>query len=470
MTATIRGVKFHRRTMLAGLSAAGAALFASVVRRSVAQEQGGDPNVIFFFTPNGSLRDEFGADGTATDFTLRSSLAALEPFKSRIHVIHDINNMGYPNRDVSHSNITRILTCVNGTDPNVAAGPSVDHVLAGHLGQTPLVLGVQPVSGSVTYHDKVSWAAAGVPTTPTLDSVGTFERLFPSSEADSEDPDRDRRWNARTKSILDHVRGDLSTLRGRLGPTGRDLLDIHTTSLRELEQSLMRADLTELLCDLENLRVSVAEPLPPSPGVSRKSYLWTPVLTAHGRLQMDIIAMALACGRRRVATLVWQPCAMEGVNPGGTVNDVGHHDVSHWSVSDFNDQHISREEAREQYLKCDRYYAEQYAYLLNKLDQLGILGDTFVPWITDTRDAAHQQGRFHIVVAGGENHGIKTGRFTQYAYSGGNDPKKVLTNRSFADLWVSTHKMMGIEPERVGDKEVFGPPEYCHGAGLEEVY
>jgi hypothetical protein len=194
------------------------------------------------------------------------------------------------------------------------------------------------------------------------------------------------------------------------------------------------------------------------------------VLTAHGRLQMDIIALALACGRRRVATLVWQPCSMEGVNPVGTAHDVGHHDVSHWSVSDYNDQQVSRDEARVQYIRCDRFYAEQYAYLLGKLDELGILGDTFVPWVTDTRDAAHQQGRFHIVVGGGDAHGIRLHRFTQYAYGGGNDPKQVLSNRSFADLWVSAHKMMGISPPRAGGKEVFGPPEYCHGAGLEEVY
>ena len=60
---------------------------------------------------------------------------------------------------------------MNGTDPNVAAGPSIDHVVAQHFGQTPLVLGVQPVAGSVSWHNKLSWAAAGIATNPVLDSV-----------------------------------------------------------------------------------------------------------------------------------------------------------------------------------------------------------------------------------------------------------------------------------------------------------
>ena len=470
MSAPMRGVKFHRRTLLAGISAAGAALFSSTLRRSVAEAAVGDPNVIFFFSPNGSLRDNFGADGTSTSFTLRSSLAALAPLKSRIHVIQDINNMGYPAHEVSHSNVTRILTCVNGTEATVAAGPSVDYVLADHFGQTPLVLGVQPVSRAVTYHDKVSWAGAGVPTKPILDSVGTFNRLFPEADDPATvDAADELRRSARNRSILDRVRGDLTTLRGRLGPSGRELLDVHATSLRELEQSLVGSPIPEMMCDLTGLRTSVETPLPAFPTVSRKSYQWTPVLTAHGRLQMDIIAMALACGRRRVATLVWQPCTLEGVNPAGTNNDVGHHDVSHWSTADFSEP-ISRDEARAQYIGCDEYYVAHYAYLLNKLESLGILGDTFVPWFTDTRDSNHQQGRYHIVVGGGDAHGIKTGRFTQYTYGGGNDPKTVLSNRSFADLWVSTHKMLGIAPERVDGKDVFGPAQYCHGAGLEEVY
>lgn len=469
MSVPMRGVKFHRRTMLAGISAAGAALFGSTVFRSVTHAAVGDPNLLVFFSPNGSLREEFGADGTGTSYTLKPSLSALEPWKDRIHVIQDINNLGYPNREVSHGNISRILTCVNGTEMNVAAGPSIDHVVAQHFGQTPLVLGVQPVSGAVSWHNKLSWAAAGIPTTPVLDSVGTFERLFPGTDVPAE-PGDDAIANARTRSILDRVRGDLTTLSGRLGPSGRELLDIHANSLRELELGLHREETTELMCDVTGLRTSVATPLPAAPGVSRKSFRWTPLLTAHGRLQMDIIAMAFACGRRRVATLVWQPCSMEGVNTGGTVNDVGHHDVSHWSVADFNDVSITRDQARAQYVLCDRYYAEQYAYLLGKLESLGILGDTFVPWVTETRDAGHQQGRFHIVVGGGDAHGIRTGRATQYAYGGGNDPKQVLSNRSFADLWVSTQKMMGMTPQRVGDKEVFGPAQYCHGAGLEEIY
>jgi hypothetical protein len=443
-------------------------LLSPVARRSVAHAAIGDPNLVIFFSPNGSFRDEFGADGSRTDFTLRSSLAALEPWKSRIAVIHNINNMGYPAREVSHSNVTRVLTCVNGTEANVAAGPSIDHVIAEHFMQTPMVLGVHPVGGGVSWHNKLSWAAAGVSTNPELASRTVFDRVFPgASEPPPTDGSADR-WNRRQRSILDAVRGDIGTLRGRLGPTGRDLLDVHTTSLRELEQSLQRSDIPTMMCDLGGLEGALDESLPyPAGSPSRKSSAYAPLLEAHGRLQMDLIATALACGRRRVATLVWQPCAMEGVNVEGEVASVGHHDVSHWSSAD--PPPIPTAQAQSELRACDRFYARQYAYLLSKLDSLGILGDTFVPCVSDTRDSAHQQGMYQIVVGGGDDHGVRTNQFIQYSYSGGNNPKTVLTNRSFADLWVSTHKMMGITPPRSGGKDVFGPADYCQGAGLEEL-
>ncbi|MGE0789667.1 MAG: DUF1552 domain-containing protein [Sandaracinaceae bacterium] len=468
MSAVLRGPKFHRRTLLKGLGAAGAMLLAPTVRRSVAHADVGDPSFVVFYSPNGSLREDFGADGTETAFTLRSSLAALEPWRSRITVIHNINNMGYPAREVSHSNVSRILTCVTGTDPQVAAGPSIDYAIADAFGQSPIVLGVHPVGGGVSWHNKLSWAAAGVPTTPDLDSAAVFGRLFGGiADTPPSDGSADR-WNRRQASILDTVRGDIATLRGRLGATGRSLLDVHVSSLRELEQGLQRSDVPAMMCDLGGLEGTLAGTLPfPSGSPSRKSAAYAPLLEAHGRLQMDMIATALACGRRRVATLVWQPCAMEGVNVEGTNGSVGHHDVSHWSSAD--PPPISTEQAREELRACDRFYARQYAYLLDKLDGLGILGDTFVPWVSDTRDSAHQQGQFQIVVGGGDTHGVRTGRFLRYAYSGGNNPKTVLSNRSFADLWVSTYRMMGLEPPRADGKQVFGPSEYCHGAGLEEL-
>ncbi|MGE3635766.1 MAG: twin-arginine translocation signal domain-containing protein, partial [Sandaracinaceae bacterium] len=90
MSAVLRGPKFHRRTLLKGLGAAGAMLLAPTVRRSVAHADVGDPNFVVFYSPNGSLREDFGADGTETAFTLRSSLAAHEPWRSRITVIHNI--------------------------------------------------------------------------------------------------------------------------------------------------------------------------------------------------------------------------------------------------------------------------------------------------------------------------------------------------------------------------------------------
>ena len=174
-------VAMHRRALLRGLGA-GAVLLSPFVRNLTAQAAGGpgDGNLIIFYTPNGFRRDAFGATGTETNFTMRETTAALEPHKSQLSIFQGISNMAYPGTANSHENITRILTCVEGTEVKKGGGPSIDHFIAGKLGQTPLVLAVQPQRKEFLWQTQLSWAAAGSATRGQTDSKAVFADVFGS--------------------------------------------------------------------------------------------------------------------------------------------------------------------------------------------------------------------------------------------------------------------------------------------------
>lgn len=462
MAVPVRGLKFHRRTALRGLSAATVAIFGSAVTRSMAGAQDGG-NLVVFYTPNGMVREHFGADGSESNFTLRSSLSALAPIKNRISVIENIHNMTYVDQG-SHGAVTRILTCETGSDAAIAVAPSIDHVLAKGLGDTPLYLRVLPwPNGALsTTFAKLSWPAAGVAAVAEDDPRAVFNRIFPKVDTGG-DSNAAALHNRRERRILDAVRGDLSTLRGRLDSTGRSLLDIHATSLNELEKSLIVPETsTGDGCTVDGLMNDLAEPLPAKGPSSTASRDWRPYMEAHGHLQMDIIAHAIACGLKRVATLHTQPCSLLTVNVEGTNASAGHHHVSHW----HNDPpaNLTQQQAKNQTMAMDAYHARQYLYLMQKLDSLGVLGDTFVPWVSDIQEH-HMQKNYTLVVGGGENQGVRTGRFFKYPQETSRHPYGDLSNNSFNDLWVTAHRVVGVAPKMSGGKMVFGEAKYCKGKG-----
>ncbi|MCA9582960.1 MAG: DUF1552 domain-containing protein [Myxococcales bacterium] len=463
--------RIGRRQLLQGLGA-GTALLSPFVRSQIARAAG-DPeaNLIVFYTPNGFVRDEWGANGTKTNFTMRGSTASLEPHKQDLVVFRGISNMTYPGTIRSHNCISRILTCKAGTTDNggkTAAGKSVDHVIANHFSQSPMVLGVHPLEKTFGWWSHLSWHAAGSATRPRGDTGKLFSEIFPSAppptggggpttaEADAQ--------NRRTKSILDAVRGDITNLQSRLDKNGRERLEVHTGAIRALEQSMQVSGMDEMMqevCDSSALKADANAPIDwpgGNPNTNGKSKLWAPILKTHGELQCDLAATALACGLRRVATILWQPCSYLGVNPNGDNGGTnGHHDVSHYEEKGLGSS------GRQQWIDIDKFYAKEFGYLISKLKELGILDNTIVVWVSEVNQG-HDQVDGAMMTAGGKALGIKTGQFLHYPYYGpGNDPRKDSRNKSLSDVWVSVHKAMGIQTE------TFGDPEWCNG-GHKDFY
>jgi hypothetical protein len=103
--------------------------------------------LIVFYTPHGTLAEEWRPTGGETDFVLRSILEPLTPFRSRIIVLEGLDNGSAPNGEASHSTgAATLLTGLLGTSFQDGGpfqpwyrggGPSLDHAIATAAGSGP---------------------------------------------------------------------------------------------------------------------------------------------------------------------------------------------------------------------------------------------------------------------------------------------------------------------------------------------
>lgn len=105
-----------------------------------------------------------------------------------------------------------------------------------------------------------------------------------------------------------------------------------------------------------------------------------------GKLQMDLLAMALACDMTRVASIMWANSATNKPTPWLNIPE-GHHEVAHRGDDDMD--------AREKLTLINTWYAEQFAYLIAKLKSMpegegSVLDNTLLIWVNE-----HQKGNDH---------------------------------------------------------------------------
>jgi hypothetical protein len=161
---------------------------------------------------------------------------------------------------------------------------------------------------------------------------------------------------------------------------------------------------------------------------------------------MDLLAMALACDLTRVVTLQWE-AAYSDVRFTWLGADRGHHTISH--DSDDNADSV------EMLTKINVWYAEQFAYLLAKLDGMQegtgtVLDNCVVFWGNELgRGNVHSHWPMPFVLAGSGGGLLQTGRFLTYPKE---DPAS-----SHSNLLVSMMNAVGV------DGQTFGNPMYCTG-------
>lgn len=413
-------IKLGRRDLLRGLGA-GAVLLSPFVRSATAYAApGSPPNLLIFHTPNGHLRSAFGGTGAGADFKLLPSLAPLEPYKSQVSVLRNINNPGASTKH-SHEDIVRLLTCLPGGDIYRGYGPSIDWVVAKSFGQRPMTLSSM-WSAAPNWQTKLSWKEDNA-FDPHVDSAqAAYADVFGGFVAPSTGGVDVARLGAQNKSVLDFVMQDIATLNGRLSAQEKIKLGNHLEALRQLEKSVSGG----LTCSTDGLKAAV-DAMPA--GGSR-----TEALQRAIELKVDLMTTAFACGVRRVGTLLCQG-GSAGINPISGGGD--HHPLSHAAFDDKNAGAI------ETIKKVDAWYAARFAYVLKRLTDLDLLQNTVVVWTSEIAEQHVQTG--HVIpIAGGGGLGMKHGR----VYEGG-----LLSN-----VWVSVQNAMNIDKSAFGAQSSGGIP------------
>jgi hypothetical protein len=439
-----------RRTMLMG--AGGMVLGLPLLdamrqpRRSLAQPKPGytaaghPKRFVVWFTPNGTVPKNWTPEGSGTDYKFSTILAPLEGFREKLIIVDGVDQTGGRGGDAHQSGMQGVLTgwyCNpgpfkggDGISAGWANGISVDQRIADVIGhETPyrsLEFSVWSGDGESNYN-RMCLRGPDQPVPPMNTAEKAYERLF-ASGLGSTTPSA-KIQNERERRVLAAVAGDLATLQKKLGSADRQKLAQHAQAVSELEARLLKRP---------------AAALDACKAVSLESEL--DGFRKQGRLQLDMLVMALACDMTRVASLQWSnsvgQVTYRWAEPGISR---GHHDISH--DGDSNEVSVS------QLTNINRWYASEFAYLLQQLDAIPegdgtMLDNTVVFWCNElAKGNSHDLNNSHFVVAGGAGY-FRMGRCLKFDHTTG--PKH-------NNLLLSLVHSMGIEDTS------FGNPEWCTG-------
>jgi hypothetical protein len=439
--------RITRRTLLRGAGAAAIALpFLNIMqRRGRAATPVFPKRFLVWFTPDGTIHENWVPTGTTTNFQLSTILAPLAPYQSSLIVLDgltdQVGNYGQIPGDDHQRGMGTMLTGVHllagdqqgGCDTcpaaGLASGMSIDQAIANQIGTSTkfksLELGVQAGSSGAWAYSNYTGANAPLP--PDNDPHSVFTRVFADLGVD---PAALAALRAERKSVLDAVMDSYQSLSGRLGTDDKQKIESHFDTIRDLEGRLTSPGGT----------VGDSCSKPTDPGTL--DYMNNDNFPTVGKLQMDLMAMALACDLTRVGTIQWE-------NSVGNVQFTwlnitrGHHDMSH----DGDD--VTATIA--QLTQINTWYMQQLAYFLGKLKSIpegdGTMLDNTLVFVCNelSRGNVHSHNPMPYLLAGGTGGGLQMGRFLTF----NGDPHN--------NLLVSLMNAMGVAGT------TFGDPSFCTG-------
>lgn len=424
--------RFSRRTLLGSLGAT-AALAPFVPMLETQAAEGPPLRLCLMFSPNGTIHDAWVPSGSVEDFALGPILSPLEPLRDEIIVIDGLryNNGGAGNRHMSGpSKFTCGTGLLSGSEftgggdssSGWGGGTSIDQVYAQQSGQeTPfasLELGVRV--GGANPRTRLSYSGPNQPIPPESNPAQVFDRLFAEF---GQDQATVAKLKAERRSVLDVVKGQADALEQKLGSADRHKLEAHLDGLAEIEK---RLDLDSNLGDACEVP-QIGEPL---------DHMATGNYPEVTRLQMDLLVMAFACDLTRASTFMWNGSTSGQTFPWLDISE-GHHDLSH--------EGDSNEDAQSKLIQINTWYAEQFAYLVDRLRQIPegdgtMLDNTILVWANELgKGNSHTHTEIPFVMAGGRNAGLEPGRFLKF--------DGVENNR----LLVSVLNALGIDVDTYGE-------------------
>lgn len=449
--------RLSRRALLRGAGGIGLGLpLLDAMEPARAEARKAPVRFVVFFSANGTIHDNWRPTGGERDFAFKQRKATQDPHilaplarhreklvvldgidtKSRTHGPgangHD-KGMGHMLTGqilkVGPSGIGDFSHLPDGT----AGGPSLDQEIARRMGRptrfSSLEFGVSArldVKRQLTSRMCYRGPFQVVP--PESDPSEMFRSVFAGVGGQRSELQSLRRQR---RSVLDRVAGDFRALEARVGLADRRKLEAHATAIREVENALeARPGEAAAQCDV--------------PGAMGSLDPWeNDNFPRLGKLQMDLMAGALACDLTRVVSLQWST-GQSPVRFTWLGQSESHHGISHKADDTA--------EARTALTHIDRWYAQQFAYLLDKLDGIKegdgtLLDNCLVMWVNEQGNGdQHSEVSIPYVLAGGCGGRLRTGRYLRYDHASSND------------LFVALMHLVGFE-----DVNTFGMKELCSG-------
>ena len=376
----------------------------------------------FLFFGDGIHPAQWWAKGNGADMKLGPALQSLEKVKAKLNFI---NGLQHP-ANVVGGHAKGAAGILSGIQPKggreVRAAVTMDQLLAKRLGEKTilpsLVLACErPVSGfhesgySMMYSSHVSWSSPVSPVPTELYPSLAFDSLFESK-------------GSRTQlSVLDTVLEQLKDVSRKVSNTDRAKLDEYTTSVREIEQRMKKLQKkgNQSAADKALKAKRPANHLPT-------------FVDEHTRLMCDIIALAFQTDRTRIATLLLTNNLSGQVYPFLGLRD-DHHSFSHgWKNKEF--------------ASITRFWVEQYAYLLGKLDSMpegdGTVLDNSLVMMANEQWTAHSAPKVPLLLGGGLGGKFKVGRSLDFEKS---------RDRKMSSLYLTIMDRMGVSLKQFGNSK-----------------
>lgn len=428
---TTNGQPISRRTFLRGVGVTMALPWLESIPvwgDDKSKGHASEPPVRFacLFSGNGFHSKEWWAKDRGKDMELGKVLESLRPFREKLLFIRGLYNEEALIGGIHSCQTGNLLTGAHlAPAGEIKSGISCDQVLAERLkDQTKvpsLVLGCEPSIAaihknySMVYSSHISWSSASTPTPLEIYPALAFDRLF-----------RDEVGKA-DKSVLDAVMDDAAGYRNSVSTSDRRRLDEYLSSVREVER---RIDGAGKANRLQGWRPTLAKPDVPRPadGVPQD-------IDQHMRLMCDILVLAFRTDTTRVCTLKLNNDHSSLRFPHLKVDYMIHHLLSHTDGADW--------------LKVNQFFAQQLAYIADKLDQVHegdrtLLDNSMILYCSSMMTGGHNNDQLPVVMLGRGGGQIETGRVLDYLGK---------PNRKMCSLYLSLLDKAGVRLESFGDSK-----------------
>jgi hypothetical protein len=425
--------RFSRRVLLRGLGVSMALPWLESVRvwgdEPAGKQAGSEAPVRLgvFFAGNGFHSKEWWAKGSGAGMELGGVLEPLRDHREKMLLIKGLYNAEALKGNIHSSQTGNLLSGAPlASGGEIRSGTSVDQMLAQSYGRSTkvpsLVLGCEKANPSVhknysmLYSSHISWTSPTTPTPLELYPALAFDRLF-KDEVQKGD-----------RSVLDAVLADAGDLRREISLADRRKLDEYLDSVRDVEQRIDRAGRQG---ELQGWRPTLDKPNIPRPpeGIPQD-------IADHMRLMCDILVLGFQTDTTRITTLKLNNDHSSLRFPHLGVDYMIHHLLSHSDTADW--------------LKVNRFFVEQLAYVARKLDAIQegertALDNSMLMFCSSMMSGGHDATQLPVVLLGRGGGKIQTGRVLDY---------RGQSDRQMCRLYLSMMDKMDVRPGRFGDATI----------------